>query len=99
MKKAIITVSFILALSVTCYAQNTDHKVDSVCVYNMLGEHAVTITTCGDTLYNEVKYVFTWDEMHFKQYWLNGKPVKVTRETPEIISAEPKKIQGGPRLL
>ena len=88
MKKAFITISFIFVLA-ACAAQSTDHNVDSVYVYNMLGEHAATITEC-DTVYNEVKYIFTWDMMHFKEYWLDGKPVKVTRETPEIIPAEPK---------
>ena len=88
MKKAFITISFIFVL-VACAAQNADHNVDSVYVYNMLGEYAATITK-NDTLYNEVKYIFTWDMMHFKQYWLDGKPVKVTRETPEIIPAGPK---------
>lgn len=85
MKRAFITISFIFVLAV-CAAQNTDHNVDSVCVYNMLGEHVATITEC-DTVYNEVKYIFRWYMMYFKEYWLDGKPVKVTREIPEIISA------------
>lgn len=97
MKKAFLTITFIIVASFTSFAQQLANRsdtvyvtVDSIIVYNLMGEHVATIIGADTTLYADV-----WYGMHFTEWHKDGKAVHWTRDLIQKNMHVAKENPGG----